>query len=1151
MELVVYSAKDEKEILKRITVSFPKKLVDVSKGSIQPEFSLMELCEKNGGKNGNEQLSVSSINILPWMTLEEVKYVIATLFRLEYSNILRVEKIGVKFVGKNNADVYDNMMSVGYSTCIFHCLHQSYDTNVSYDYKFLPNYRLLHKYISSLPSVSSESIMKSKICQNVEVMLTWGDSPPPSSPSDSASDSTHDSADDGGEDEPSDSSPRDLPECDSSADTVCMSEASHERSESLDKDGDKVMGGALPTKQQVFIFKNLYEKSSKNTPIDIVKLFNMTKVSQNIKKITIHDNVFTEYNNEDRETQYVKTFEGISEPFKNTFSRFNCCVIYTSSEVFPSIMLSRIEFYNCGMIKCCFMITDPEMTFEDIDAKLQQYFSKDSSDKRGGKFWQTLEKTHVDECIYDDSFTIFSLEPSYGQFSFIYNVDDTDKDVSVSLDKFSVISNQTVPHTVYKTNTSIFISGYSMDSSSVRKHHSYTKTFRPMVTETTLRLDVMSHIHVQCLDDNNAVIYFTKIYTWDDLVMNAALVLPLFSEKCWNKDEEKNVKQKPGSVLPDEVLLEKIRKKYQKIPTKKGIKKLNEIDPILFGTRVINERDIRPYSALAQKKEQRVVSITRHEYDVIRRINNEYAANVKNQSQSSQRLYLFCPWEVYPFLNYHHYHNQLCIPKCTTNITKRTQYIYCANQLEAKDYSTTFDGDSSKMIVYYTPLLLEGRKCFPPDELSVICENYLLTKYPGNINIAKLTMDKYGCLPFIILRDNVSKKYIIQTELVMNEEENNRYMLVIQSELDHGYFLVIDDEDTPFIIHEHEEFMKFVLSIQREHNEGNSVFDFIQDIFPKTRIPPNTTFINAIKILQDMKVKFVVNPFKEYIIGVIVCGHYLSIPPIKNISGVDTMSIGTVISAVGTSFKLPPLDLFNERFITKYFVEYSPTHSSAHVPKNASDHSPSNDGGNGSDKNRGDESSPRDSPTPSHASLANDSLDNSCHEVSGNGSFQGGRKPLRRICAIEYKGIIELVNPVREDVVESLDKPFILFDYHGYMEYFARISSKRIFVKNIQDSQQDNIIKKIIAMHIFIGTISGRTMTKHFADETKIIFYDNILSWKNSKISEKDYTRVWNKYFAHLSNIELIDIVYGILNDNMTVDDNDIIFSKIITNNTM
>ena len=1138
MELVVYSAKDEKEILKRITVSFPKKLVDVSKGSIQPEFSLMELCSKNGkGKTGDkpasESLSVSCINILPWMTLEEVKYVIATLFRLEYSNILRVEKIGVKFVGKNNADVYDNMMSVGYSTCIFHCLHQSYDTNVSYDYKFLPNYRLLHKYISSLPSVSSESIMKSKICQNVEVMLTWGDSP--------SNDSSHDEGNDGPNNGGENDSPlihdesrsendgdKDRSENVDENDSPLIHDGSRSDDsppeslpESLPNNGDKVMGGALPTKQQVFIFKNLYEKSTKNTPIDIVKLFNMTKVSQNIKKITIHDNVFTEYNNEDRETQYVKTFEGISEPFKNTFSRFNCCVIYTSSEVFPSIMLSRIEFYNCGMIKCCFMITDPEMTFEDIDAKLQQYFSKDSSDKKGGKFWQTLEKTHVDECIYDDSFTIFSLEPSYGQFSFIYNVDDTDKDVSVSLDRFSVISNQTVPHTVYKTNTSIFISGYSMDSSSVRKHHSYTKTFRPMVTETTLRLDVMSHIHVQCLDDNNAVIYFTKIYTWDDLVMNAALVLPLFSEKCWNKDGEKNVTQKPGSVLPDEILLEKIRKKYQKIPTKKGIKKLNEIDPILFGTRVINERDIRPYSALAQKKEQRVVSITRHEYDVIKRINNEYAANVKNQSQSSQRLYLFCPWEVYPFLNYHHYHNQLCIPKCTTNITKRTQYIYCANQLEAKDYSTTFDGDSSKMIVYYTPLLLEGRKCFPPDELSVICENYLLTKYPGNINIAKLTMDKYGCLPFIILRDNVSKKYIIQTELVMDEEENNRYMLVIQSELDHGYFLVIDDEDTPFIIHEHEEFMKFVLSIQREHNEGNSVFDFIQDIFPKTRIPPNTTFINAIKILQDMKVKFVVNPFKEYIIGVIVGGHYLSIPPIKNISGVDTMSIGTVISAVGSSFKLPPLDLFNERFITKYFVEYSPTHSH----KDASDHSPGHD-------------------SSSHA-------DESLGKDSGQDLLQGGRKPLRRICAIEYKGIIELIHPVREDVVESLDKPFILFDYHGYMEYFARISSKRIFVKNIQDSQQDNIIKKIIDMHIFIGTISGRTMTKHFADETKIIFYDNILSWKNSKISEKDYTRVWNKYFAHLSNIELIDIVYGILNDNMTVDDNDIIFSKIITNNTM
>ena len=622
-----------------------------------------------------------------------------------------------------------------------------------------------------------------------------------------------------------------------------------------------------------------------------------------------------------------------------------------------------------------------------------------------------------------------------------------------------------------------------------------------MSTDTTIRSDVLSHSHVQILDDDNSVIYFTKIYSLDDLIMNSILFLSMFGLNSSSNDKEEN----NLTNLPPEKQIEKIRKKYQKIPTKKGIKKLNEIDPILFGTRIINDNEIRPYSALAQKKEQRVVSITKNEYDIIHETQPEYVINIKNQSQSSQRLYLFCPWEKFPYLNFHHYHNQLCIPKCTTAITKKTQYLYCNNQLEAKGYRTDFSGDSSKMIVYYSPLLLPGRKCFPPDELSVVCENYLFLKLFPDVDLLSFCRENYDALPCVILRDNVDKQYILQTEVSFRD--SLKYVLIIQSEMDGKYYNVIDDNGKPFIISEHKEFMKFLKAIQAQNNIGWDVFNYIDEIFSLgiSKLYKENTFKNVLlKLIEKFDIKFVSNPQLSEIIGIIYKKIFLVIPAIKydkNVFELDLINVNTALS----SSVLPPLKLFSPRYITKYFVGFSDEdiNTSTNEKENDKNNLPTN-----------------------------------------------GRKVL--------------IDPTSEIHDEKLStKPFILFDNEAYENCYKFITSKKQFINYFTDTQQETLIKKLITIYLFIyyNNFSLDNVVKFspndiptITDEpTNIKFYNKQLSWKLSNINKEDFKNVFNKYFSNISQNNIVDIFYRILQENLNIyhGKNTIITSKIITNNTM
>ena len=1023
---------------------------------------------------------VKHMNLLPWTTIEEFKYIVASVIQCEYNNIIAIETLyKVDYVVDNqqsafssldynrvNNDIYNSQLVIGYKQYVVHLIKQNYTTNTPYDYKFYDRYLTITKYITSMPNydkLTMDYVIKNKTCQNIEVYLLY------KQPSDQQSE------------------------------TVGLAKRENKESKLI------------------------------TYPIDIVKLFNINSVNNNVNKIVIHDNALTTYNNEDREYQYVKTNKAINEPFKNTFSRFNCCSMYITHEIYPSVILSRIEFYKTGLVKCCFIINDPELEYDNIKSILASYYTD--------KFWRLFAKFNLDECVYDFDFNISNLVPIYGSLSFIYNLEGVNAKMFIELVN---LSKQHIPETVYKTNSSIFISNYTTDSLECLHYFNYTNTFRPSLSDTTIKLDISSHGHVQCIDDNSLVLFFTRLYNIEDLVVNTALFIPMLTNGEYNNNHTKEKTNYDN--LPVEQQIEKIRHKYQKIPTKKGIKKLNEIDPVLFGTRLVNSTDIRPYSALAQKKEQRVVAITKQEYDIIYNYQPDYTINIKNQSQPTQRLYLFCPWSKYPYLNFHHYHNQLCIPKCTTGINKKTQYLYCSNQLDAKGYKNNFSNETSKMIVYYSPLLMAGRKCFPPDELTNICENYLLYKLPITTDVYDYVKQHYKAQPCIIQRDNLNKQYILHTEL----SKGVNYALVIQSELDNGYYIVIDDENKPYIVNDNKYFNSFLMSNQIDKNIGYTLFDYIDSVFNigVSKLYTSMTFNEILTLLVDRhKIKFVSftpgqrsGNSQDVIIGVVYNGVFLMTPTIEYnqiISRFDNVRVNTVLDYA----KLPTLNMFQPRYITKYYVEYRCSEGIGLTKReHANDlrHEPTN-----------------------RVSLA-EAVAGECFRPS-----EDHQPNDYTIKCIEYKGIDVLIEPITLGNIPT-NKPLVYFDYEAFIQYFKMVSSKKVFIRQFQHIQHTQLIKHIINIYVFIMLTNNSQKSLSLDDfltiptiteqPTDIKFIGNDILWKKSIINKDDFIKVYNSTYTNMNDKEIINIVYNMLYDGMNiynVNDNIQIAAKIITNNTM
>lgn len=986
--------------------------------------------------NENEYI-VNNINLLPYMSIIEFKYLICSIIKIEYNNILSIRKCNdndiietvlptnediikrlikkmTKNYKQNDIDIFESNISIGYAQYIVNVDINYSTSNINYSFMFYDNYVTIVEYINdmvannkSLQNFSIDSYENYSSIQNIEVTLLYDDD-----------------------------------------------------------------NNMFPT-------------------IDIIKLFNITKTSDVVKKILINDNILTEYNNEDRDMQYVKTFTKMNDPFDNTFSRYNCCSVYMSTIIDVGVLLTRIEFYRNGIIKYCFIVNDPFIKMSDLKNILSQYFKYEN-------FIKTLSSFNVNECVYDFSYDYKNIIPVYGSFSYIYSFDNVDSDSFIN--SYSFI-NQHIPSLVYKTVTSVLFTAYSSLSLNIYNEYLYTKTFKSILTDSTMNTNMMCRSHLHNMGENMLMYYITKCNSMDDVKMNVLMMLPIFHIK------NNNVSKIDINTLPKEEQIRIIKNKYKSIPDKKNIKKLREIDPLLFGNRFVNNTDQRPYSALAQKKEQRVVPITKNEFELINSVYPESVANLRNQSQSEQRLYLLCPFDNFSKINYHHYHNQLCIPKCVSEITKQTQYSFCSEQLDCQNSKQIFEGNNSKMIVYYSPLLLPGRKCYPPDELSMICENYIMTKYSSFVDIYEICKINYGYTPFILTRNNNAKVYIINDDL----EENTDYMLVLQSELDNGYYILLND-NVPFKLNDHKSLYDYIKSIQINKSSNYEIFDFINKVFnlqlhDKLKYK---TFKEMFKTLEEeYDIQFVVDVYETKIIGVIKNNIFVFVPELnynKQIVTLKNKHIDVVLQSITTGeISLPEIDIFN---IDKIKIFY----------KDISD---------------------------------------------------------KFIHMIEYIGVNILIQPLELQYIEQLISntykrySITLFDYKSFVKMYiysnTLILKENTFITYQLKEEMINLIKQLILVFYVnyeIKTGYVKTFKQLLKDaniindkETSInIISDNyhIISWRNSSINEKDFDNLIIN-FEIINQEQLIDLVYDdILSiTNIYKNKEEFISSKIITNNTI
>lgn len=1024
---------------KEVIIKFPVKFLEQTDknkaaGSVFSKKNTSEYQEDITHKDNVYE--VKHMNLLPYTTVEEFKYIIASVLKIDFLDILGVfpdkdremefvdeidkEKCKGYYWSHNNEkltdyNAYQLTNSIGYNKLIVNVAYDGKQINVNYEYKFYNVYTKRIQYINNITKNSKANLTRDIIInnsglQNVEVLLINGSKSP---------------------------------------DVI--------------------------------------------TNINIIKLFSSLHTSINLKKILINDSLLTAYNLEDRETQYVKTPQDIKDGFKNTFSRFNCCSVYTINEIVPGIILSRIEIYREGFIKCCFMINDPDLQVGFVKETMREYFKKEVIEgelKQTGKFWKLFSKLNISESIYNLNYKDIDMIPIYHNISYIIMLDNVK--AKNFKGAFNLVDQET-PSMVYSTNTSVYLSSYSTIEAGGFYNYYYSRGFHALVTDNTLKTDILSHIHLQAQDDNSIVCYISRCYNEDDLIMNSLLVLPLF-----DIDFNKKIVNNDFENLPLEQKVKFIRDKYKKIPTKKAIKKLNESDPVLFDNRYINEKESRPYSALAQKKEQRVVVVTKQEYDIISEQNSEFVSDIRNQTQGGQRLYLFCPFEKFPYINFHHYHNQLCIPKCTTNITKRNQFLFCNNQLDARNITNEAVNDLSKMIVYYSPLLAPGRKCKPPEELWSVCENNILFKLDSSTDIYDYCMDNYNVKPFIITRDNINKQYITNSEIEYGKDD---YILVIQSELDSLFYIVLSENTyKPYILSEHKEMLTFLKSIQLNKNIGYNLFNFIDGVFKLNLAADyeNKTFTEILNMIYDKyKLIFISDLSKTTIIGVMKDNILLFTPFLSfdtNVMKIETKSINYVINTC----QFPTIDMFNEELVSRYYKDYE---------------------------------------TGQVTVINYNNVDVIIQPIDPNYIFT-----FKDVILFDYEAFINTYKFIASG--KKREKNYLIYRTNTTLETMTHLLIY-IYYNTYEFVSFD--VEEFIKILKDVGLVTDKETNIKYDQKT------NSISWRTSVVNETEIRNVLAKInFEDV--VQLTDIVYNELTDTMNIynhDSLDKINMKIITNNTV
>lgn len=604
----------------------------------------------------------------------------------------------------------------------------------------------------------------------------------------------------------------------------------------------------LTLNYQITTLHITYYCNKKGISINLPELFNLQSTGKLFKRIIVHDQLIDLYTNTDL-IQYIKQNKNLNVSTKHVGAKSNTVSLVCSLNITSEIILESMDIFKDGSFTLLLQITNNiplNIILETIDK-----FMKTTQDGLSN-FNYLFNRMFIQEV--NNSYDM--LEPTdyikkISRIEMMYNIPSNSiKDVKQLTKMF--IFDKII--TRFYSLTSVNLCQFSFISEGSLFNFTKELMVTGNINDTNYKAKLSPEAHFSLDSSNNLILTMKRFTSLEEMIFSLLFTLPLVQYQ--NLTFEEN----------DTDFVKNILKQSRKIPTKTNLKQLTTKDPVLFGPRKV-DKNPRSYSALAQKAEQRPVLLSEFTYNKLKDLIPERVVALQNQTYQDQLIYFLCPFDEFSYINYHHFHGQKCIVRCTSKLNNKTQYDYCASELGAELTSEFTNKFTNNAIVTYNEFIKEGRRTYLPNEFKNIFSDYIMYVPVLNKESIKRYCNRlYNLEPYILRRNSSSKQYIILSDLLENED----YMLIIQSEQDENkYFVFINFyNNKPLKLNEHTKLKEFLKEFIKLNPLYSNFLEYICNYILLDYSENNKKLSNEINKVNQLKTlelnKFVKELYKNW-----------------------------------------------------------------------------------------------------------------------------------------------------------------------------------------------------------------------------------------------------------------------------------------------
>lgn len=601
---------------------------------------------------------------------------------------------------------------------------------------------------------------------------------------------------------------------------------------------------------------------------DIISLFNSIS-TLDFENITLHSDSVNNYRNTPKKL-YIKHNDINEINTKHIYFNQNSLNIILNVSVNEFINLEQIVILNNGTVKLMFQIVK-YLNREEIIININKFINSD-------KFKDIYIKTLIEQYTYKSSnnnkFEFYKFKTSV-----LFN--------NVDPKIINTIKSTLAPLTLksrFSSNTSI--------SLFVQQFYSYKSLYEININclssnSTILSLLYKPEVHLT-LSDNQLSVFFNKFYNYGEYIFYLKLLLYYIKYEPINISNDLNFKS--------------IIQRVQNIPIKQNIKQLTNTDPVLFGPRTL-PNSTRSYSALCQDKKERPSIISENEYNIIYNQEPKRTIKLKNQTYNKD-LYLVCPYDENSIINFHYYHNQKCIIKCSGKRNNMNQFLYCSKQLNVDDNTLDKDDNNQFKIYNFTDNLFVGHLSYLPLEFINIIQNGLCINASEitNENIFEFIKINYKS-DFIIIEYDKDNSKINIIESTYNPKTSKYVVLFIKNPNKDNLYMVINENHIPINIINYSNLLD-IIGI----NKNNTNLEIIERILSTGKYSKDDTLEDYLnKLSKDYQIVAV----NGYIIGFLKKDILYIVPKIRYITN-KSVDVNLILSLINSKkIKYPKITDIN------------------------------------------------------------------------------------------------------------------------------------------------------------------------------------------------------------------------------------------------